>query len=55
MLGWATAEDVCSLAAGGLGLAAADLLANLEHSCCRMEFDAPGSVDALRAVRAQGI
>lgn len=55
MLGWATAEDVCSLAAGGLGLAAADLLADLEHSCYRMEFDDPGSADALRAVREQGI
>ncbi len=55
MLGWETAEDGWSLAAGGLGLAAADLLADLERSCCRMEFDDHGSADALRAVREQGL
>jgi len=55
MLGCATAEDVCSQAAGDLGLAAADLLADLEHSCCTMEYYDPGSVEALRAVRKQGI
>jgi FMN phosphatase YigB (HAD superfamily) len=54
MLGTVTAEDVCTLAAGSLGLAAADLLADLELSCRRMEFDDPASVDTLRAIREQG-
>jgi beta-phosphoglucomutase-like phosphatase (HAD superfamily) len=54
MLGAVAAEDVCTLAAGSLGLAAADLLADLEHGCRRMEFGDPASADALRAIRAQG-
>jgi FMN phosphatase YigB (HAD superfamily) len=54
MLGAVTAEDVCASAAGKLGLAAADLLADLEHSCRSMEFDDPAAVDALRAIREQG-
>jgi hypothetical protein len=55
MLGAVAAEDVCTSAAGSLGLAAGDLLADLEHTCRRMEFDDPTSVDALRAIREQGI
>jgi FMN phosphatase YigB (HAD superfamily) len=54
MLGAMAAEDVCTLAAGRLGLAAADLLADLAHSCRCMESDDPASVDALRAIRKQG-
>jgi FMN phosphatase YigB (HAD superfamily) len=54
MLGAVAAEDVCTLAAGGLGLATADLLADLEHSCRSMELDDPASVDTLRAIREQG-
>ena len=55
MRGAVAAEDVCTLTAGILGLAAADLLSDLEHSCRCFEFDDPASVDALRAIRAQGI
>lgn len=55
MRGAVAAEEVCTLAAGNLGLAAADLLADLEHSCRCFEFDDPASVDALRAIREQGI
>jgi len=55
MLGEVASEDVCALAAGRLGLAAADVLADLEHNCRRMEFDDPSVVDALRAIRVQGI
>ncbi len=55
MLGAVAAEDVCTSAAGSLGLAAADLLADLEHSCRRFEFYDPASVDALHAIRGQGI
>jgi FMN phosphatase YigB (HAD superfamily) len=55
MLGEMTSEDVCALAAGRLGLAAADLLADLEHNCRRMEFDDPAAVSALRAIRERGI
>lgn len=55
MVGEVSAEDVCALAAGRLGLAAADLLADLEDSCRRMEFDDPASVEALQAIRARGI
>lgn len=55
MRGAVTAEDVCALAAGGLGLAAADLLADLEHSCRCMEFDDPAAVDSLLALRERGI
>ena len=54
MVGTVAAEDVCTLAAGSLGLAAPDLLADLELSCRRMEFDDPASVDTLRAIREQG-
>jgi FMN phosphatase YigB (HAD superfamily) len=54
MLGAMAAEDVCTMAAGRLGLAAAHLLADLEHNCRCMEFDDPASVDALRAIRKQG-
>ena len=54
MRGAVAAEDVCTSAAESLGLAAADLLADLEHSCQCFEFDDPASVDALRAIREQG-
>jgi hypothetical protein len=54
MLGAVTADDVCALAAGSLGLATPDLLADLERSCRSMEFDDPASVDAVRAIREQG-
>jgi FMN phosphatase YigB (HAD superfamily) len=55
MLGEMTSEDVCALAAGGVGLTAADVLADLEHNCRAMEFDDPAAVYALRAIRKQGI
>jgi FMN phosphatase YigB (HAD superfamily) len=55
MLGMMASEDVCAWAAGGLSLAAADLLADLEHNCRRMEFDDPAAVHALRAIREHGI
>jgi hypothetical protein len=55
MLGAVAAEDVCILAAGRLGLAAADLVADLQHSCRCFEFDDPASVDSLQAIREQGI
>jgi FMN phosphatase YigB (HAD superfamily) len=55
VLGEVSAEDVCALAAAKLGLAAADLLADLEHSCRRMEFDDPAAVDALQSIRERGI
>jgi FMN phosphatase YigB (HAD superfamily) len=55
MTGRVTAEEVCSLAAGSLGLAAADLLADLEHNCRGMKFDDPASLVALRAIREQGV
>jgi FMN phosphatase YigB (HAD superfamily) len=55
MLGEVAAEDVCTSAAGRLGLAAADLLADLKRGCSRMKFDDLASVDALRAIREQGI
>jgi FMN phosphatase YigB (HAD superfamily) len=55
MVGAVAAETVCTLAAGSLGLPAADLLADLEHNCRGMEFDDPASVDALQAIREQGI
>ena len=54
MLETVAAEDVCTSAAGSLGLAVADLLADLEHSCRSMEFDDPASLDVLRAIREQG-
>jgi hypothetical protein len=54
MLGTVASEGVCASAAGSLGLAAADLLADLEHSFRSMEFDDPASVDTLRAIREQG-
>jgi FMN phosphatase YigB (HAD superfamily) len=55
MLGALAAEDVCALAADGLGLTAPDLLADLEHSCRRMEFHDPAAVDAVQAIRRRGI
>ncbi len=55
MLGAVAAEDVCTSAAGSLGLTAADLAADLERSCRHFEFDDPASVDALDAIREQGI
>jgi FMN phosphatase YigB (HAD superfamily) len=55
MLGEMASEDVCALAAGRLGLAAADLLADLEYNCHWMEFDDPAAVSALQAIREQGI
>lgn len=55
MLGAAAAEEVCALAAADLGLAAADLVADLEHSCRSMEFGDPASVDAVAAVREHGV
>jgi len=55
MRGAVASEDVCALTAGNLGLAAADLLADLKDSCRCFEFDDPASVDAIRALRAQGI
>jgi FMN phosphatase YigB (HAD superfamily) len=55
MLGEVASEDVCALAAGRLGLAAGDLLADLEHNCRGMEFDDPAAVSGLRAIRERGI
>jgi FMN phosphatase YigB (HAD superfamily) len=55
MLGAVSAEDVCTCAAESLGLAAADLLADLELGCRCFEFDDPASVEAVRAIRDQGI
>jgi FMN phosphatase YigB (HAD superfamily) len=55
MRGTVAAEDICTLAAGSLGLAAADLLADLELSCRGFEFYDPAAVDVLRAIRERGI
>ncbi len=55
MLGAMAAEDVCVQAGRTLGLAAADLLGDLEHSCRNMEFHDRASVGALRAIRRRGI
>jgi len=55
MVGAVAAEEVCAFAAASLGLPAADLLADLEHSCLSMQFDDPASVGAVGALRAQGI
>ena len=55
MVGAVAAEDVCTEAAGRLSLAAGDLLADLELSCRSMEFDDPAAVDAIQAIREQGI
>lgn len=55
MVGAVAAEDVCAQAARRLGLDAADLLADLEHSCRSMEFDDPAAVDAIQAIRGQAI
>jgi FMN phosphatase YigB (HAD superfamily) len=55
MRGALAAEDVCALAAGDLGLAAPDLLADLERSCRRMEFHDQAAVDVVQAIRRAGI
>jgi FMN phosphatase YigB (HAD superfamily) len=55
MRGATATEDVCTLVARGLGLGVQDLLADLEHSCRRFEFDDSASVEALQTIRDRGI
>jgi FMN phosphatase YigB (HAD superfamily) len=55
MAGAAAADDVCAVAAAGLGLQRRDLLADLEHSCRRMEFYDPSVVQALRLLRRRSV
>ena len=54
MRGATNAEDVCSLAAGSLGLCADDLLADLERSCRSFEFYDAAAVEALQEIRRPG-
>lgn len=55
MLGAATAEDVCALAGDFVGFRTDDVLADLEHSCRRMELYDPSVVDTLRSISRRGI
>ena len=55
MLGAMAAEDVCALAGAYIGLRTDDVVADLEHSCRRMELCDPSVIDTLRSISGRGI